>query len=187
MALITLQEVKDEAATPRRQLTITGYSDAILTKEIAKAQAEIERKSGRVFTEKSFTETEINRYSSMIFLKKSPVTEITEFKINDVTVDEDEYHLDSKTGIIEFDNVREFDYSITYKACEDPASDVYLIAQDICMDLVFFNLQKAGDGKDIKSEKDSNYAVTYEDKDPKTKINDRIKEFEKPVIDIIDT
>lgn len=187
MALLTIQEIKDEANTPRRNLTITDYTDPILTKEINTAQAEIERKTGRVFSEKSFTQSEINRYSSIISLKKSPVTEITEFKINDVTVDESEYHLNPVTGIIEFDDVKDFDYSITYKACEDPLSDVYLIAQELCMDIVFMKLQKPSDGKDIKSEKDANYSVTYENKDPRDDINGRIKELEKPVMDIIES
>lgn len=189
MALITVQELKDEAQTPRRDLDLNGYSKEILTKEINKAQAEIERGSGRVFTEKTFTQSEINRYSSMIFLKKSPVTEITEFKINNADVQESEYNLDIETGIIEFDwsTAKEFNYTITYKACENEDSDAYLIAQDICMDLVFINLQKPSDGKDIKSEKDVNYSVTYEDKDPLSKIKDRIKDLEKPVMEVIDS
>lgn len=185
MALVTLSDVKAEAATPRRSLDITSYNDAILTKEIAKAQSKIEKQTGRVFTEKEFTQSEINFYSSMIFLRKSPITSITEFKINNSDVEESEYQLNPETGIIEFNIAKEFDYTITYKACEDISSDAYLIAQEICMDLVFMNLQKPSDGKDIKSYKDGNFSVTYEENDPQIEIDKKIKILEKPVMDVI--
>lgn len=193
MALITLQELKEEAKTPRRGYTLTqqgnipGYSDTILTQEIQKAQSYIQKKSGRIFTEKTFTQKETNITKSMIFLQYSPITEIMEFKINNIAVDENSYDLDSQHGIIEFDNVQyEFGYTITYKASEDPQSDYYITAKDICMDLIFARLQKPGDEKDVKSYKDGDFSVTYEEKDPMQEIYAMIKGIEKPVIDVIE-
>jgi len=83
--------------------------------------------------------------------------------------------------MIEFTNDEPytFDYSVTYNVYEDVDSDIYLEAQDICMDLVFVKLQTPTDGQDIKSFKDADFSVSYEQDSPMDNINKRISSIRK--------
>jgi len=181
IGLITVTELREESLLPLRDFDLSDYTDAQLQKKIDWATAYIQKESKRYFTETEFTQSEIGYYGSAIFLENTPVTEITNFTIGGANIDADTYNLHSETGMIEFTNDEPytFDYSVTYNVYEDVDSDIYLEAQDICMDLVFVKLQTPTDGQDIKSFKDADFSVSYEQDSPMDNINKRISIIRK--------
>ncbi len=97
MVLITVEELKAEAALPTRDVDLTGISDYILQKKINWATAYIQNGSE-----------------------------------------------------IDFEN-------------EDPTSDLFLEAADICMELVFNKLKSSKNGGDVKQLKEGDVTYTYDE------------------------
>lgn len=181
MALITVDELREESNLPSRNIDLSNYSDVQLQRKIDWVTSYIQKGSSRYFAETIFTQSEVEYYGSSIFLEKTPVTSIETFKINGRDVEEDTYILHRETGEIEFINTnpREFTYTITYIVSEDPEGDITMEAMDICMDLIFIKLRAPTGGSDIKSFKSGNTTVNYEQDDPMDEIDKRIAAIKK--------
>ncbi|OPX61197.1 MAG: hypothetical protein A4E25_00034 [Methanobacterium sp. PtaB.Bin024] len=181
MVLITLTQLQDEAALPRRDVDLSDWSDAQLQSEIDWATSYIQRESNRLFTDTEYTQTNDEPHSgSYIYLKVTPIKSIETFTIDEVEVDEDTYTLNTSTGKIAFttDPLGEYDYSITYIVCEDN-TDIINIAKDICMDIVFAKLDGSFDeDDDISSIKSGNSQISYS-KSTKQKIDSKIASITK--------
>jgi len=191
MPLLTVEDVQDEATLPERNVDLTDYTDNQLEKKIASAQAYIEEYTGRVFDETIITgEQHFTIVKNRIQLNKSPVISVERVMINDSEYT-GSFILNKQLGIINLDtnynSYNQFDVGyaddfyaeIDYTISENTNSNTYIRASDICMDLFFINLNKSSDGQNIKSVKDSNFSVTYEQDDPIDNINKELDKLKK--------
>lgn len=184
-ALLTVSEVRAEAGS--RGEDLSSYTDSQIEKKILVAQAEIEEGSSRYFTETVKEETKFKQKGNSILLNNHPIKSVELLKIDGAEINVTEDMVNKKAGIIYLTNYGlnlEYMAYIKYTAGETEGNS-FLKASDICMDLFFINLNKSSDGKYIKSEKDSNYSVTYGDEDPQSVKENLIAQLVRSSVDSI--
>lgn len=186
MTLITLAELKAEAALPTRNISLTGWSDAQLQDRIDWAISYIQRESNRIFTDTTYTKTDDEYHCSRIYLQPTPIKSIETFLINEVSVGEDDYTWNSSTGIVTLltDPTEEYSYTITYIVSETD-TDIISMARDICMDLAFLKIEgKTDDTPEVQSFKSGNSQISYSKPNPMTTIDNRIAGIKRNEISV---
>lgn len=200
MSLITVQELQDEAIL--RDVDITAYSDAMIERKIASAQAYIETFTGRNFDTTTITgEQHLQNKGEAIILDNSPV-----ISVEKILIDGDEYDLTDitigyETGIIylqtptsniplltsntPFNFNLPYDAVVDYTTGEDATGKTFLIISEICMDLFFAKLNQSSDGQEITSFADSDFKVQYSSKSAIKDIDSRLERFKRPYIAMI--
>lgn len=193
MALLTITDVQDEATI--RGIDLTGYSDAMLARKIAAAQAYIESQTGRTFTTTTVTgEQHLQNKGNTILLDNGPVVSVEKILIDDSEYDLTDITVNYETGVIYLSTPSNpslyslnstYDALIDYTYCETETSNVFLVCSDICMDLFFINLDKTEDSDNIVSFRDSDFQVQYDGKSALRGIDDRLSPYKRVTVRMI--
>jgi len=157
--LITTSEIRSNAA--QKGIDLTTYTNTELHQQILTAQNYIETETGGIWDNQEQTFDTYDFEGKIIILPHYPILYVTTVKVNNKTLDDTDYYVDKKDGIIHLKTpiTTPTPVHVTYNASYNPP---HPIAQSICIDMILSNTKYDSlDVSMVQSLKEGDVSVTY--------------------------
>ena len=164
--MLTTQELMDMAEA--KGVDLSEFDDTMLDDLIDSMQIFLEEETGRIFEQRSVTQTNNRFEGSSVKLKYYPVLSIESIKLDDVEVDN--YSFNPENGYVFFDMPIYMGYIgsrntlvVEYTTCPflDDENRVHPTAKRLLADLCFYETESSASGRTEQSVKEGDLQVTY--------------------------